>query len=149
MRKRLAFVVQRYGLEVVGGAETLCRQVAERLSSTFDIEIITTCARDYEEWANDYAPGTTTVNGIPVRRFPTLRPRAPDFAKSSAKLFGQPHTLDQELKWVHDQGPFVPDLLDYVASHRDHYDLFVFFTYLFYLAAVNQIKRIRTPAIPF
>jgi len=132
MKRRLAFVAQRYGNEVVGGSETHCRQVVERLVPRFDIEVITTCAQDYWTWANEYPTGTTTVNGIPVRRFPALRTRAEDFGLFSARIFGQPHTLAQELKWIHDQGPLVPGLLEYIASHRDQYDVFVFFTYIYY-----------------
>ena len=44
---RVTFVVQRYGKEILGGAESLARQVAERLTPYFDVEVLTTCAVEY------------------------------------------------------------------------------------------------------
>lgn len=73
-RLRVALVVQRYGLEVNGGAELLCRMIAERLASRHSVEVLTTCAVDYVTWKNEYAPGLAEVNGIPVRRFRVDRP---------------------------------------------------------------------------
>ena len=72
---RLAFVVQRYGLEVNGGAEVECRLLAERLSRHMSVEVLTTCAVDYHTWGNHYPPGLEMINGVPVRRFPVDRER--------------------------------------------------------------------------
>jgi len=132
MGAEIAFVVQRYGLEVSGGGELLCRQVVERLVPHFEIEVLTTCAQDYVTWENVYPAGLDTVNGIPVRRFPNVRTREAKFGTRSARLFGHPHTLQDELDWLHAQGPVVPALLRYISEHRFTYDAFVFFTYIYY-----------------
>ena len=51
---KLAFIVQRYGTEILGGAEYLCRLIAERQSSHHQVDVLTTCARDYITWKNEY-----------------------------------------------------------------------------------------------
>ena len=35
-----------------------------------DVRVLTTCARDYVTWRNEFPPGAGRVNGIPVERFP-------------------------------------------------------------------------------
>jgi len=51
---KVAFVTPRYGPEIVGGAEYLTRMVAERLKDHHQIEVLTTCAKDYRTWKNEY-----------------------------------------------------------------------------------------------
>lgn len=137
MSLRLAFVVQRYGPEISGGAELLCRQVVEHLLAEFQVEVLATCAQDYTTWENAYPPGLERVNGVTVHRFPTIRTREANFGARSARLFGHPHTLQDELDWLHAQGPVAPDLLRYIAEHRSDYDAFVFFTYIYYPTALG------------
>jgi len=72
---RVAFVVQRFGEEVAGGAEALCRSTAHALAARGDeVEIYTTTARDYLTWAPHYAAGTATDGPMSVHRFPAERP---------------------------------------------------------------------------
>lgn len=129
---RIAFVVQRYGLDVHGGAEFLCRAWAERLAVRHDVEVLTTCARDYLTWADYYPPGDEQINGVLVRRFPVDQPRdMAAFDAFSRQIFGKEHSLEQELEWMRRQGPYSSALLAELAARRDTIDRFVFVTYLY------------------
>ena len=129
---RIAFVVQRYGEEVNGGAELLCRQVAERLSKYLEVEVITTCAIDYVTWKDEYPPGQEVLNGVTINRFAVDIPRnSGRFNRFSEKIFGKPHTKDDENRWMELQGPYSTPLLEFIADNKDKYDCFIFFTYLY------------------
>jgi len=129
---KAAFVVQRYGPEVNGGAEVLCRRVAERMASSWNIDVLTTCALDYVTWADHWEPGVETLGGVTVRRFRVDHPRCPDlFDALSAAAFGARGGPEIEERWMLEQGPHSSALLDHLDEHRDEYDLFAFFTYLY------------------
>jgi glycosyltransferase involved in cell wall biosynthesis len=67
---RVAFVVPRYGAGVVGGAEMLCRLMAEDLRAhDVAVEVLTTCAVDHFTWADHHPEGSTVEGGVPVHRF--------------------------------------------------------------------------------
>src|SRR5436189_1762449 len=72
-RGRLAFVPPRYGTEIVGGSEAVMREAARGLAARgWDVEVLTTCARDHYTWANTYPAGTFDVDGLRLRRFPVV-----------------------------------------------------------------------------
>lgn len=129
---KLCFVIQRYGLEVAGGSELHCRWLAGRLAARHHVQVVTTCALDYLEWRNHYAPGDDVVDGVPVRRFPVRRTRSERrFALVSDLVFHEQHTRAEERLWVEENGPFAPELVGALAGMRD-VDLFVFYSYRYY-----------------
>jgi glycosyltransferase involved in cell wall biosynthesis len=130
---KAAFVVQRYGLEINGGAELHCRWVAEHMARHWDVEALTTCAYDYVTWANHYPPGEETVNGVRVRRFPVSRPRSPErFGRLQELILEREHREKDEFEWLEEEGPTSPALLSHVRSRAGEFDLFVFFSYRYW-----------------
>lgn len=141
---RVAFVVQRYG-EVVGGAERLCRLVAERMARHWDVEVLTTCARDFITWANAVPAGESREGGVMVRRFPVRRPRnVVAFNGLSGGMFGRRHDRVAEERWLAEQGPVAPGLLAHLADLA--YDGYVFFTYL-YATTVHGLPLVSGRAV--
>ena len=69
MKNKIAFVVIRYGKDVNGGAEQHCRMLAEKLCEKYDVEVLTTCVKNYRTGGNEFHAGTETINGVLVRRF--------------------------------------------------------------------------------
>jgi len=130
---KLAFVVQRYGLEISGGAELHCRWVAEHMRKYAEVEVLTTRAHDYITWKNHYPAGEEVVNGIPVKRFSVKRPRDPErFGRIQRHILENEHTREEELRWLEEEGPLVPELIAFLKARGEDYDYFIFFSYRYY-----------------
>lgn len=143
---RLAYVVPRYGAEVVGGAEMAVRMLVERVASSLDwsVEVLTTCARDSRTWANEYASGTSVENGVTVHRFAATG-RDPGFdAFSGHVLLGPTPSWSDQQEWMQMQGPVSDELLDAAASSEA--DLVVFSPYL-YDPIVRGVPRVGGRAV--
>jgi glycosyltransferase involved in cell wall biosynthesis len=147
---RLAFIVQRYGTEVLGGSEYHCRVIAERLAPHHDVEVLTTCARDYITWKNEYAEGTDRIRGVTVRRFANQATRdISAFDRYSEWIFNNPHTADDEMEWLKQQGPWCPALIAYLQANQQRYDVLIFFTYLYATTVLGvEVNPARSILVP-
>ena len=154
-QKKIAFIVQRFGAEVNGGAELHCRLIAERLNGIYDVEILTSCAKNHITWFDEYEAGISIINNLKVHRFPTGNPqnrkklrlitcklykkktyqkllRSLGLLSAYEKLIPSAITDEDYAKWVQYQGPYLPDLIQYLKDHSSQYDALIFFTYLYY-----------------
>ena len=126
---KIALIVQRYGTEVLGGSEHLCRLMAERLAALHEVDVLTTCARDYVTWKNEYQEGSDRIRGVTVRRFANAGTRDLDsFNRYSEWIYNNAHTRADEMEWLKQQGPWCPPLIDYLRRNQQQYDVLVFFT---------------------
>ena len=144
---KLAVVVQRYGADINGGAELHARYLAERLAGHAQVEVVTTCARDYVTWRNERPAGVEKVNGIAVRRFPVRHERNPiEFGRHSEHVFGHTHSVAEELAWLESQGPASPALIDYLVRAASDFDYLLLFSYRYY-HAWHGARRLNRKAI--
>ncbi|MFQ5442944.1 MAG: glycosyltransferase family 4 protein [Thermodesulfobacteriota bacterium] len=168
--KRIAVVVHRCGREIVGGSEGYAFKMAESLSEEFNVDVITTTAKDYVTWENFYKEGAQRVSGalrilrfgvdiqrgpywhglsrvlfknLSIEKFATLEPERKESFLS--ELEKTPLGLQEE--WIKFQGPHSSGLIQYIKENNSRYDAFIFVTYLYpttYFAvdAVRDSKKV-------
>ena len=131
-RPRVAVVVQRFGEQLVGGAESHARQVALRLAEFADVKVLTTCAKDHLTWENALSAGESRDGPLEVHRFPAEQARRMvAFNRLSDARLNEAQDFTSEEHWIAEQGPLVPSLLEHLARHKQDYDAVLFFTYLY------------------
>ncbi|MEO8670252.1 MAG: glycosyltransferase family 4 protein [Tahibacter sp.] len=141
---RLAIVVQRCHPDVVGGSEALAWQYAQLLAGDYDVEILTSCALDYQTWNNVLPVGIERRDGIAVRRFATAFPRGLYFNQLHRRLLAdfsasEGRDASDRLPWrnalaeefIRFQGPWCPGLVEHVAQQHNSYHKLIFCTYLY------------------
>ena len=144
---KLAVAVQRYGADINGGAELHARYIAERLARHADVEVVSTCARDYVTWKNERPSGIEHVNGIRVRRFPVVHQRDPyHFGRLSRRVFDQSHSLADEIAWLDSEGPASPAMIDYLEQAAPKLDFILLFSYRYY-HAWHGARRVPSKAL--
>lgn len=129
---KVGLIVQRYGLDVAGGAELHCRLVAEHLINHHAVEVFTTCAQDYVTWKNHYPAGSTIINGVPVHRYRVKRGRnIRTFEDVQNLVFHQRQSPELEHRWLRENGPWCPKLVKEVRQRSD-IDAWVLFSYRYW-----------------
>ena len=130
---KVGFVVQRYGPEVVGGAELHCRWIAEHVAQRHEVTVLTTTAIDYLSWQNVLPAGESRVNGVRVLRFPVVRERRLEtFDPVANQVCFFEHSDLEERRWLEEHGPVTPALIEHLRAHEQDYDALVFFSYRYW-----------------
>lgn len=148
---KISVVQQRYGSDILGGAETHGALIARLLSPHHEVEVVTTTAGDYQTWSEAYDAGTEVHDGIPVHRFPVTKGRSAawstlstvlhdgfrqeEFARLSSdardafieRIRRWPDALQEE--FIRGQGPIAPGVVQYLRDTEPDETLFI--TYLY------------------
>ncbi len=125
----------------------MLRETAQGLAARgWEIEILTTCARDHFTWANAYPAGVEEDGKLVVRRFETVvdTPRHDRQRIEAAILSGVDVDLRQQERWINDDLR-VPGLYEHLLRRADDYRALVFAPYLFWTTfACAQVAPERT-----
>lgn len=143
-------MVPRYGAEIVGGAETLARGLAEHLPrERFEVEVLTTCARDHHTWRNVHPPGVQSEAGVTVRRFPVSARDVGSFLAVQQRMSeGFPVDLEEELAWAGSSVNSQP-LYDFLGAEGGRFDALLFLPYLFGTTLLgSQVDPRRSVLVP-
>lgn len=146
--EKIAFVVVRYGQEINGGAEFHCRMLAEKLVGNYQVEVLTTCVKDYLKGGNEFPEGEEWINGVLVRRFKAV-PENEDQsrhyarkAKASRKLRRVLYRLrllslvssffpvwtfrrEYEMKLLRASVFYSPSMFSFIRERKDEYKVFI------------------------
>jgi glycosyltransferase involved in cell wall biosynthesis len=110
-------------------------QVALRMSAHWQIDILTTRAKDYLTWRDHYDAGLEALTDhCCIRRFGVDHERdIPSFGTLCQQLERDlargTATAAQETAWIHAQGPVSTAMHAHVMQNKDAYHAFFFFCY--------------------
>ncbi len=132
---RVLYAVQRYGESIVGGSEAAARAFAEQLASRgHNVEVVTSCATSYVDWANEFEPGTQELNGVTVHRLAVHDIRRPEvFGRLHNWMISGPRPAPhfEQRRWAKHMGPDMTELPAWIMRNIYRFDVAIFMTYLY------------------
>ncbi len=146
----IAFVPPRYGPDVVGGAEAVVAELAHGFAERgWQVEVLTTRARDHFTWDNHYPAGVEQDGQVLVRRFSTVVSHREERDRIAPGIIrGDDVPIEKQQQWMN-AGLRVPELWHFVLQHSANYRAIVVAPYLFWTSfAVGQIDPQRTIVMP-
>ncbi|AXX14326.1 glycosyltransferase [Leptospira borgpetersenii] len=154
--KKIAVVSPIFSDKVSGGSEKLIFQLVELLATDFEITVLTTRSLDYITWKNSipiqekiffyegtnhskpirFEEKTSSLGGkYKILQFTVEKQRNIErFNRLSKKILERPSLQNKESinHWLIEQGPYVPELIQFIESRKSEYDVFFFVSYLYY-----------------
>jgi glycosyltransferase involved in cell wall biosynthesis len=145
--EKVAVIVQRWHPSVIGGSEIHAWQYASLLRSRFQVDLLTTTARDAVHWKDELPEGPQEHEGVRVVRFRVPRTRRPYWHALHQNLIADSQrfgvlgrrcldhrdgwTVALQREFIAKQGPFAPGLFDFLEKNHSDYAALLFITYLY------------------
>ncbi|MGE8721100.1 glycosyltransferase family 4 protein [Leptospira terpstrae] len=146
---KILMITARFLEHASGGAEKLAYDYASILSESNDVTVCTSCAKDYVSWKNEFSKGETKENSIRILRFPVSQTR--NMVKMNRILNeclekGDSVSEKEQFEFLKEQGPFCPDLVNYITKEQHTYDIAILIGYLYY-PVVASIPNLKIPFV--
>jgi glycosyltransferase involved in cell wall biosynthesis len=149
-RGRIGIVPTRFGAGVMGGAEAVLTEVAHGLAARgWEVDVLTTAARDHYTWANEFPEGETIEGGLRVTRFATvvgdsrLRDRLGNLILSGSDL-----GIEDQYRWIN-SSVRSPGLYAHLSANADRYRALIFAPYMFWTTlACSELASDRSILLP-
>ncbi|MGR4838504.1 MULTISPECIES: glycosyltransferase family 4 protein [unclassified Bacteroides] len=174
--EKIAFVVVRYGKEINGGAEFHCKMLAERLTGRYQVEVLTTCVKNYLTGGNEFPEGEENINGVVVRRFkaaPIHKEKLHSYVRKAkrarklrrflyqCRLLGlvscfRPvwtYRKEFEIKALNSSVFYSPSLVSFIKEHKKEYKAFIpislDYPHMYYTALHAPEKTLVIPTMHY
>ncbi|EOQ95527.1 glycosyltransferase, group 1 domain protein [Leptospira wolbachii serovar Codice str. CDC] len=146
---RILIITARFLEHASGGAEKLAYDYASILSESNHVTVCTSSAKDYVSWKNEFPKGDSVENQIRIIRFPVKQTR--NMTKMNHILNrclekGDSVSDKEQFDFLKEQGPYCPDLVEYVANEQNSFDIAILIGYLYY-PVVASIPKLKIPFI--
>lgn len=146
---KILMITARFLEHASGGAEKLAYDYASILSESNDVTVCTSCAKDYVSWKNEFSKGETKENSLRILRFPVSQTR--NMVRMNRILNqclekGDSVSDKEQFEFLKEQGPFCPDLVNYVTKEQHTYDIAILIGYLYY-PVVASIPNLKIPFV--
>lgn len=131
-RYKIGIVTPRYGIDVLGGAESGIRGWAEQLAARgYAVEALTTTTIDMTSWGDHMSPGVEHLNGVTVRRFRTSTFDDQPFHALRLKVDrGERPRFGEEERFMESNLRSI-DLERFIAEHAEEYACLLVTPYLY------------------
>lgn len=132
-KNKIAFVIPWFGKDVPGGAENATKSLIENLKPYFEIEVLTTCIKDFHsDWnENFWKERAYDELDITIRRFKVRKRDTDSFNEINAKLTAGYKVDKEEEKIFIEECVRSENLNEYISLHKDDYKWLIFIPYMF------------------
>lgn len=134
MKKNILIVTSIFSGKSNSGSDKYTLEISNLLSLYHDITICTTTSQNYVKWDSPLLEGTEYFNRIKIVRFKPIKERNIfKFNRFMRKISKNNNLKSSEYdRFIYEQGPIVPNLIEYLKSNHKNFDIILFIGYLYY-----------------
>jgi glycosyltransferase involved in cell wall biosynthesis len=129
--KKIAIVSYHFYKTKTRGGEIHAVLLSKLLQDIAKVTVITTQSKNHLTWKNEIKKNEDYYQNIKIIRHPVdfeIKPR--DVTNFNHYLLrNKNHTIEEEMSWIKQIGPYSTSLFNYLKKNKDNFDIFIFVGY--------------------